>query len=60
MANFVYLFFLIILFLARLYMAHFDCLQHLEIFSEIRVMPMKLQIAVFRGITQISENISSC
>ena len=30
----------------RLCMALFKCYQHLEIFSEIRVMPVKLQFAV--------------
>ena len=40
----------------RLYMAFLSCYQHLEIFSEIWVMPMKLQ----NGITHISEKISRC
>ena len=42
-------------------MAYVNCLQHLEIFSEILVMPVKLQFAVFRpipGITHISGKIT--
>ena len=32
--------------MGRLYMAFVSCLQHLEIFSEIEVIPVKLQFAV--------------
>ena len=42
-------------------MAYDNCSQHLEIFSEIRVMPVKLQFALqFTGITHTSEKISRC
>ena len=33
----------------RLYLANDNCCQHLQIFSEILVMPMKLQFAVSRA-----------
>ena len=38
-------------------MAYVDCLHHLEFFTEIGVMPRKLQIAVSLGITHILEKI---
>ena len=38
----------------KLYMAYVNCIQDLEIFSEIRVMPMKLQ---FSGASLIFQKI---